>query len=178
MVEGVALVFAYRQLHLDVATVGIAMAVGSAGFLVSAAGSNRMTCLLGTGPTLAVSSLIFAVAPFALCFGPLGFPLLAVVLWRLLYGISLPPYDVNAATIRQVVTPDRLQGRAIAAINTIGWGALGLGPVLGGVLGERIGILPTILVGGAACLLGVIPALVPRLLELDDSPLSPGTARC
>jgi MFS family permease len=170
MVEGVALVFAYRQLRLDAATVGLAMAIGSAGFLVSATVSTRMTLLLGAGPTLAVSSLVFAVAPFALCLGPLGFPLVAVVLWRLLYGISLPPYDVNAATIRQVVTPDRLQGRAIAAINTIGWGALGFGPLIGGVLGECIGILPTILVGGAACLLGVIPALVPRVLELEGSP--------
>jgi len=90
--------------------------------------------------------------------------------WRLLYGVSLPPYDVNAATIRQAVTPDRLQGRAIAAINTIGWGALGLGPLLGGVLGERIGTQPTILIGGCACLLAVIPALVPRLLVPEQLP--------
>jgi MFS family permease len=171
IVEGVALVFAYRELRLDVATVGLAMAVGSAGFLISATVSNRITRLFGTGPTLVVSCLVFAAAPFVLCFGPLGFPLVAVVLWRLLYGISLPPYDVNAATIRQVVTPDRLQGRAIAAINTIGWGALGLGPVLGGVLGERIGILSTIVIGGMACLFAVIPALVPRPLELEASPL-------
>jgi MFS family permease len=94
----------------------------------------------------------------------------AVMLWRLLYGVSLPPCDVNAAAIRQAVTPDQLQGRAIAAINTIGWGAMGLGPLLGGVLGERIGALPTILSGGCACLLAVIPALVPRLLVPEKLP--------
>ena len=176
IVDGVALVFAYRHLQLDAATVGFAAAVGSAGFLISASASSRITRGLGPGLTLAVSSLVYSAAPFALFLGPLGYPLAAVMVWRLLYGVSLPPYDVNAATIRQAVTPDRLQGRAIAAINTIGWGALGLGPVLGGVLGERIGILPTILIGAVACVLAVIPALVPRLLELNDSRLLTATA--
>jgi MFS family permease len=170
IVDGVALVFAYRHLRLDAATVGFAMAVGSAGFFLTASASSRITRGLGPGLTLAVSCLVYAVAPFALFLGPLGYPLAAVMVWRLLYGVSLPPYDVNAATIRQAVTPDRLQGRAIAAINTIGWGALGLGPLLGGVLGERIGAQPTILIGGCACLLAVIPALVPRLLIPEELP--------
>ncbi len=150
IVDGVALVFAYRHLGLDAATVGFATAVGSAGFLLSASASSRITRGLGPGLTLAISCLVYATAPFALFLGPLGYPLAAIMVWRLLYGVSLPPYDVNAATIRQAVTPDRLQGRAIAAINTIGWGALGLGPLLGGVLGERIGAQPAILIGGCA----------------------------
>ncbi|MDF3015925.1 MAG: Major facilitator superfamily permease [Thermomicrobiales bacterium] len=170
IVDGVALVFAYRHLRLDAATVGFAMAVGSAGFLLSASVSSGITRGLGPGLTLAISCLVYSAAPFALFLGPLGYPLAAVMGWRLLYGVSLPPYDVNAATIRQAVTPDRLQGRAIAAINTIGWGALGLGPLLGGVLGERIGTQPTILIGGCACLLAVIPALVPRLLVPEQLP--------
>jgi MFS family permease len=170
IVDGVALVFAYRHLRLDAATVGFAMAVGSAGFLLSASVSSGITRGLGPGLTLAISCLVYSAAPFALFLGPLGYPLAAVMGWRLLYGVSLPPYDVNAATIRQAVTPDRLQGRAIAAINTIGWGALGLGPLLGGVLGERIGAQPTILIGGCACLLAVIPALVPRLLMPEQLP--------
>ena len=170
IVDGVALVFAYRHLRLDAATVGFAATVGSAGFLISASASSRITRGLGPGLTLAVSCLVYSAAPFALFLGPLGYPLAAIIVWRLLYGVSLPPYDVNAATIRQAVTPDRLQGRAIAAINTIGWGALGLGPLLGGVLGERIGTQPTILIGGCACLLAVIPALVPRLLVPEQLP--------
>jgi MFS family permease len=170
IVDGVALVFAYRHLRLDAATVGVAMAVGSAGFLISASASRRITRGLGPGLTLAVSCLVYAAAPFALFLGPLGYPLAAVIVWRLLYGVSMPPYDVIAATIRQAITPDRLQGRAIAAINTVGWGALGLGPLLGGVLGERIGAQPTILIGGCACLLAVTPALVPRLLVPAELP--------
>jgi MFS family permease len=170
IVDGVALVFAYRHLRLDAATVGFAMAVGSAGFLISASASSRITRSLGPGLTLAVSCLIYSAAPFALFLGPLGYPLAAVMVWRLLYGVSMPPYDINAATIRQAITPDQLQGRAIAAINTIGWGVLGLGPLLGGVLGERIGAQPTILIGGCACLLAVIPALLPRLLVPEEWP--------
>jgi hypothetical protein len=172
IVDGVALVFAYRHLGLDAVTVGFATAVGSAGFLLSASASSRITRGLGPGLTLAVSCLIYSSAPFALLLGPLEYPLVAVMVWRLLYGVSMPPYDINAATIRQAITPDRLQGRAIAAINTIGWGALGFGPLLGGVLGEQIGAQPTILIGGCACLLGVIPALVPRLLVPEELPRS------
>jgi MFS family permease len=167
IVDGVALVFAYRVLRLDPGAVGLAMAAGSLGFFATAAASNRITRALGVGPTLAWSSFVYALAPIALAFGALGLPIVAVTLWRLLYGTSLPPYDVNAATIRQTATPARLQGRAIAAINTIGWGALGLGPLLGGLLGERFGALPAILVGVVLCLVAVIPTVVPRPIVLE-----------
>jgi MFS family permease len=171
IVEGVALVFAYRTLRLDAGAVGLAMAIGSIGFLATAMAADRITHRLGMGRTLAWSCLLYGVAPFALLLGPQGYPIAAVALWRLLYGTSLPPYDVNAATIRQVSTPDRLQGRTIGVINMIGWGALGLGPFAGGVLAERFDTLPTIVIGGTICLIAAIPAFVPSLSTLHGLPL-------
>jgi MFS family permease len=173
IVDGVALLYAYWTLRLDPGAVGLAMAVGSVGFVVVAATTGRLTRRLGVGRTLAWSSVVYAFAPLALALGALGHPFAAVTAWRLLLGISLPPYDVNADTIRQVATPDRLQGRAIAAINTIGWGALGLGPLLGGFLVVRVGFLPTILVGAAACFLACGPAFAPSLRRLERPPAGP-----
>jgi predicted MFS family arabinose efflux permease len=172
MVDGVALVFAYQQLHLSPVVVGMAMGAGGGGFLVAAFVTGRLTRWLGVGPTLAMACVLYALAPAALVAGAFGFAMAGVLLWRLLYGISLPPYDVNAATIRQAATPDHLQGRALAAINTFGWGALGLGPLVGGVLGPRLGMLPTILLGAAICLVGALPAFAPSVRRLHD-PMTP-----
>jgi hypothetical protein len=43
---------------------------------------------------------------------------------------------------------DELQGRAIATVNAFGYGALGAGSLMGGLLGPWTGLVPTILVGG------------------------------
>lgn len=170
MVEGVALVFVYQELHLTPGAVGAAMALGSAGFLLGAVAAPRVTRGLGVGWTLAGSSVIYACAPVALALGALGPAFVAVLLWRLIYGMALPPYDVNAATIRQATTPDHLQGRAIAVINTVGWGALGLGPLAGGWLGQRLGLPPTILLGAAVSMLGAIPAFAPQVRRMRSLP--------
>ncbi len=172
MVEGVALVFAYRTLQLDAGVLGLAMAAGSIGYLATALTADRITERLGMGRTLAWSCLLYGLAPFALLLGAQGYPIAAVALWRLLFGTSLPPYDVNASTIRQVVTPGCLQGRTIGVINTVGWGALGLGPFAGGLLAEHAGTLPAIVTGAVICLVAAIPAFVPSLSTLRGVPLT------
>ena len=166
MVDGVALIYLYNELGLSPGAVGIAMAVGGIGFLVAAIATATLSERLPMGGTLAITSVVYACAPAALALGGLGWPLGAVVLWRLLYGLALPPYDVMTATIRQASTPDALQGRAISVINTFGWGALGVGPLLGGVVGQHLGLLPAIVIGAVICFCGAVPAFLPALRQL------------
>jgi hypothetical protein len=74
-------------------------------------------------------------------------PLLLV--GRLLAGAGLPLFVVNAVSLRQAITPAPLLGRVAAGIRSITWGVLPVGALLGGLLGEHIGLRPTLLV--AAC---------------------------
>ena len=58
-------------------------------------------------------------------------------------GITNPVYNVNQVSLRQAITPDRLQGRMNASMRFIVWGTIPLGALLGGGLGEALGLRPT-----------------------------------
>jgi MFS family permease len=170
VVEAVALLFAYRLLALSSGEVGAATAVGSLGFVVGAAFAWDLAKKIGMGQTLFFSSLLAAASFFVLPAGLLGLPIVFYGLWRLLFGLAEAAYNPSAAGLRQAVTPGELQGRAIATVNAFGYGALGLGSLVGGLLGSLIGLVPTILAGGALYLLGSLPALSGAVLSAKAPP--------
>ncbi|MGH2447187.1 MAG: hypothetical protein ACRDFS_01070 [Chloroflexota bacterium] len=57
---------------------------------------------------------------------------------------------------RQVTVPAPLQGRVTATTRVISWGVGSLGAVAGGVLGEAIGVRPTVLIAGVGTLFSLL----------------------
>ncbi len=70
-------------------------------------------------------------------------------------------YVVNAVSVRQSLTPDRLLGRVNATARFLISGAQPVGALLGGALGEAIGIRPTLIIG----VLGMLAASLWVLLS-------------
>jgi hypothetical protein len=92
---------------------------------------------------------------------------------HLAYGWSIGMFNVNAVTLRQVVTPRRVLARMNAAYRMVLWGAAPLGMSLGGVLGAEAGLKPALaisLVLMASPLLGVFFSPVYRLTEMPSAP--------
>jgi predicted MFS family arabinose efflux permease len=68
-------------------------------------------------------------------------------------------YNIAQVSYRQSICPDHLLGRMNASIRFVVWGALPLGGLVGGLLGEGIGIRSTLWVamaGEAAAALWVV----------------------
>jgi len=168
--EAVVLLFAYRTLRLTPGLVGAALALGSVGFALGALAVTPANRALGVGRTLGLSSLLGGCSYLLIPLGLLGAPALAVAAWRLVFGLSLPTWNVNVLSLRQAVIPDRLQGRVNATLRTVGFGALAIGPLVGGVLGDRIGFVPTIIVGGLVYLVGSLPLLARAVSTLTEQP--------
>jgi len=168
--EAVVLLFAYRSLHLTPGLVGAAFALGSVGFALGALGVALANRALGVGRTLSLSSLLGGCSYFLIPLGLFGAPVLAFAAWRLVFGLSLPTWNVNALSLRQAVIPDHLQGRVNATLRTLGFGALAMGPLVGGALGSRIGFVPTILVGSLIYLVGSLPLLSRAVRTLKEQP--------
>jgi hypothetical protein len=57
-----------------------------------------------------------------------------------LSGLTTPTYAVNQFSLRQAVTPLRLQGRMSATMRTLVRGLVPAGALLSGLLAERIGL--------------------------------------
>lgn len=145
----VYLIFAYRNLHLSPATVGLIFAVGAVGGLVGALAASFVARGVGLGVALLVSSALsglgFLVVPLAQ-YGP-AVPLLLVSAFVSFF--ANPVYNINQVSLRQAITPDRVQGRMNATMRTIVWGTIPIGAFAGGILGTYLGIVPTLWIGAA-----------------------------
>lgn len=148
MVQAVLTIFALRTLHFTTTEFGLVGSIGAVGFLTGVLVVNRFTARVGLGRILALS----IAAPGAFVFYPLallGYPFLVLAAVAFLVGLSVPSYNVNQISLRQAITPDRLQGRMNATMRTIVWGTIPVGSLLGGLLGDNFGVVDTIYVGGA-----------------------------
>jgi MFS family permease len=79
-------------------------------------------------------------------------------------GIFLGAFNVAYQSLRQRIVPDRILGRLVATFRMLGWGALPLGAVVGGVVGEAFG-LTAVFWAAAALTIVLLPA---RLLITDE----------
>lgn len=145
----VYLIFAYRYLHLSPATVGVIFAAGAVGGLLGALSAGAIANRLTLGPTLFLTIVIGGVASLAVPLAQFGFAVPILIASSAIGQFVSPIYNINQVSLRQSITPDRVQGRMNATMRTIVWGTIPIGALIGGIMGSTIGVVPTILIGSA-----------------------------
>jgi MFS family permease len=85
-------------------------------------------------------------------------------------GAGLMIYNVNQQAIRGAVTPNRLLGRANAAVYVSVVGGRVVFALAGGLLGQAIGLRATFIAASVLGALSAIPALMPSLRTLREVP--------
>lgn len=143
------LVYAYGSLHLSPGVVGAVFVLEGAAGLLGLWVSPRVTAWLGLGRTMWVTQVGMGVAFMGIPLASLGQPLLVLAASLLLVGFVALIQDVNQVTLRQSLTPHRLQGRMNAIFRLFFWGSWPLASFSGGLLASAIGAAPDILAGGA-----------------------------
>ena len=155
--KGIAAIFVLyttRELQISPITLGVILAIGGIGAIPGALLSASAARRFGVGPTIIGGWLIGAATwlLIPLATGPLAVPVLAASM--LLGGIAGTIVNVQQWSLRQLVTPDELQGRVTASHRFLVYGAYPLGALLGGWLGTELGLRPAI----ALCALGALGA--------------------
>jgi MFS family permease len=153
--QAVLLLFAYGRLGLSPGQVGLALGAGSVGALIGAFLAVPAARRLGTGRAIAGSMLFAGLGSFVVLGGLLGFALPLYALSSFCVNLGGSVYNINQVSLRQALVPVHLQGRLNATVRTVIWGTIPIGSVIGGLLGARIGLAPTILVGALVELLAV-----------------------
>jgi predicted MFS family arabinose efflux permease len=166
----VFLIFAYRELHLTAGVVGVIFAIGSCGWLAGAFLAAWSARTIGLGPTLAVSTLISGLGTMATPLASLGAPVVVLSLLGFINLTTIPIYNINQVSLRQAITPDRVQGRMNATMRTIVWGTIPVGALLGGILGTTIGVVETIIIGGLVSALAALWILLGPVVRLKEQP--------
>jgi MFS family permease len=165
-------VFAYRELGLTPALVGLIGGIAGAGVLIGALIAGRVADRFGVGRAIVWPVLIGGVAGLLIPIAPAGgaTPYIAVALFA--GGITNVIYNVNQVSLRQAITPQRFLGRMNATMRFLVWGTIPIGSLIGAGLSEVIGVRNTIWVGSV---LGLLPFLfvffspVRTLAKIPDS---------
>jgi MFS family permease len=153
--------YAGRVLHLSALEVGGFFAVGSAGAIAGALVASRLQRRLGIGPTIVFTAVLFSVAGLAFPLAPRSFPLPVLIVGQAVLGFGTVAYNIAQVSYRQAITPERLQGRMNAAMRWVVWGTIPLGALLGGAIGEWIGLKTALWVGA----IGAFPTFLFVLLS-------------
>jgi MFS family permease len=153
----VQLLYMTRELRIDPAILGLIFAIGGPGSLLGAVSARAITTRFGLGPTIVGSAPLSLLAPLLvpLASGPAWLIILVLGLAQFLMSFGSTIYNINLLSLRQAITPNRMQGRVNATMRFIAWGVTPVGALLGGMLGESIGLRPTLFVGAIGVLLAL-----------------------
>jgi predicted MFS family arabinose efflux permease len=167
-VQAVIVVYATRDLDLSPALLGLSLAATGPASLVGAFVAAPMARRFGVGPTM-VASLTGEAASRVVLLAAGGPPLVAA-LWiglaQVLFGFIAPLWDVNANSLRQAATPERLLGRVSAASTFVSVGMAPIGALLAGSIGEVAGLRAALLETAIVTLIALavlVRSAVPKL---------------
>ena len=73
-------------------------------------------------------------------------------------------------SLRQAITPERIQGRMNATMRFLVWGTIPIGSIIGGIVATVIGARGAVLVGGILGCFAFVPILFSSVRQLERIP--------
>ena len=158
MRQAMLVLFCARTLGMGPGLIGLVYAVASVGYLVGTFLPAPAARRLGLGRAVLLGALLVLPGDVlvALASGPPTVAAAMVGGGMFLSGLAGPVYDVNQFSLRQSITPRRMQGRVAATLRVLIRGTVPVGALLGGALAGVVGLRGVMWVG----LLGVPLALL------------------
>jgi MFS family permease len=166
----ILIVFAIRTLHMSNGLIGLVFGLGSIGWMTGAMLASRVQRRLGVGGATILGAALTGPATLLMAVAPVGFPVPFLVLGETLMGWGAVVYNINQVSLRQAITPERLQGRMNSVMRFLVWGPIPLGSLVGGAIGSTFGLRTALYVGAAGGFTTVLPILLSPIRKLKDYP--------
>ena len=166
----ILLLYAVKELGLTPATIGLIFTIGSVGVFVGALTAERLGRWIGVGPTIVTSAFLSSFTLVAVALAPREAPVPWIIAGFFIGSATSVIYNVNQVSLRQAITPERMLGRMNATMRFIVWGTIPVGALVGGILGEIIGLQGTIWVGAIGSFLGFLPVFFSPVRSLETIP--------
>ena len=166
----ILILYLVRDRGLGAEAIGVAFSVGSLGVLAGALTTSRITARVGVGRMLVAMAVGFSLSGLPVAFAPDALIWWAVAVSGLMAGYCGVGWNINQVSLRQAITPPRMQGRMNATMRFIVWGTMPLGSILGGVLGTVIGLHATIIIGAVGGLFAFLPVTLSSARDIVRMP--------
>jgi MFS family permease len=166
----ILILFMESNLALSPTWIGAVFAVGALGAVIGAVSSSRIVSAIGLGRTIILSAFLGGVPTMLMVLAyPSNALLVLMPIWFAM-GFTGVVYNVNQVSLRQAITPDRLQGKMNATMRFIVWGVYPIGGFIGGLLGEAVGLRTTILIAGIGTLASVLWVVLSPVAQVKVLP--------
>jgi len=146
-----------RGLGFNPGFLGMIWAIGGVSSFIAAIIAPRITRRMGSGPAMILGLGVFGVSLFFIPLANGATFLSALLLFTQQLGDGFcVVYEINQVSLRQAVTSERLLGRVNATFHFLSLGAILVGSLLAGALGEVLGVRLVLLLGCCCTLLAVL----------------------
>jgi MFS family permease len=163
----VQILFATRQLGLTERGVGLSYVALGAGTVLASAIGYRVVRRVGNGPTLVLGFAVSGAGWTVLSLAPLNTVGVAAYAGMLLsYGVGAVFIFINFLSLRQSVTPASMLGRMTSTMRWLILIPAGPGALVGGWLGEHLGLRVSLGFAGSVSLF--LAAVASRLRVIRD----------
>jgi predicted MFS family arabinose efflux permease len=172
--HAIFVLYATKELGVSPGTLGIALGAGAVGGILGALVAPRLERAIGIGQSVVVGSILFP-APLILVPIASGSELqLGLILGaaEFLSSVGVMIFDVSAASMTFLRTPDRLRARTAGTFRFVNYGIRPIGALLGGALGTVLGLQAALWIGVLGALAGVVWLVfspIPRLREVAEA---------
>jgi MFS family permease len=168
----VQILFATRTLGLSEQAVGLCYTGMGVGTITGSVFGRRVSHRIGPGPCLVVGYLICGLGWLLLAVAPANaWGVAAFALMLMMFTTGAVFIFINFLALRQAVTPEPLLGRMTATMRWLTLLAAGPGALLGGWLGEHIGLRSALgFAAGVSLLLVVVAWRLPLIRDLKTLP--------
>ena len=168
--NAIFVLYLVRDRGMSAEQIGLAFSLGGIGVLLGALLAAPLAKRLGLGHALALSAFGFGLEWLAIAAAPDALIWPATVVSAFLGGFFGVVWNVNQVSLRQAITPPRMQGRMNASMRFIVWGTIPVGAMLGGVLGTVLGLHTAIWIGAVGALVAFLPVTLSPVRKLREMP--------
>lgn len=171
--QSIYVAFLVRRVHANPATVGVLLAAGGIGGILGAMIARPLGRRFGTARGFLVGK--FVLTPFGLLM-PMAQSGLAMAFFFIgLFAVdgSIVAGNVTLDSFRQAYCPPHMLGRVVATTTLIKYSTIPVGAVIGGFLGDQVGLRPTMWIMTSALICCSALLLWGPIRKVRDFPDSP-----
>ena len=85
-------------------------------------------------------------------------------------GAGAVVYNIQQVSLRQAITPERMQGRMNSVMRFLVWGPIPLGALVGGAIATSFGLRAALVVGAVGGFTSVLPIIFSPIRKLKEMP--------
>jgi predicted MFS family arabinose efflux permease len=151
-------IYLLTVLHLPAALVGVTLIGAGPGALVGSLAAGGVARWLGLSGAIASGLAVFCLATLLIPLAPgiVGVAVPMLVVAGFLMSVGGQVCSINVLSLRQGITPDRLQGRVNGSFRFLSFGLTPLGALAGGLLGNLAGPRPVLFASVAVMAIGPV----------------------